>query len=269
MLHLRIISALVGIPVMLGAIYLGGPWYVFFLLLVVNLGLWEFALMLKAKGSRYPVFFGYIGVTALIILLFFERFDLIYFFIMLIFITLIMVQLAFFDEENFWASAMHFWGIIYLGGLVGFMLLLRLLPEGMLYTLILFIGVWVNDTFAYFIGSRWGRRKLAPEISPNKSVEGALGGVAGTFFSTIALAMLAPDIIGIPVWMAAILGLGIAVFAQLGDLLESSLKRQFQVKESGKLIPGHGGILDRLDSLVLAAPFVYYFYLFKEFFLGK
>lgn len=261
MLHLRVISALVGMPVMLGAIYLGGPWYAFFLLLVVNLGLWEFDALLKAKGSRFPPLLGYVGVTAFIVLLFFEQYALVFPLLMVIFFALVLTQLAVFVEANFWESAMFFWGIIYLGGFVGYMLLIRLLPEGMLYTFILFVGVWINDTFAYFIGTKWGRHKLAPEISPKKSVEGALGGVAVTLCSAMAVAVLAPAVIGLPVWLAAILGLGIAVFAQLGDLLESSLKRQFQVHESGRLIPGHGGILDRLDSLLLAAPFVYYFFM--------
>ncbi len=266
MLRLRVLSALVGIPIMLGAIYLGGPWYTLFLLLVANLGMKEFDALLKAKGSRFPSFFGYIGVSTLIVLLFFKEFSLVFPLIMLIFFLLFLSQLAYFDKVNFWESALLFWGIIYLGGLCGYMLLLRLMPQGIVYTYLLFIGVWSNDTFAYFIGSKWGRHKLAPDISPNKSVEGALGGAAGTVLLAVLAALMAPELINLPLLQAVFLGLGISVFAQLGDLMESALKRQFQVKDSGAMIPGHGGILDRFDSLLLAAPFVYYFFLFIKLF---
>ncbi len=266
MLRLRVLSALVGIPIMLGAIYLGGPWYTFFLLLVVNLGMREFDAMLKSKGSYLPAIIGYVGASALIILLFLQEFSLVFPLIMIIFTLLLLMQLALFDKVNFWESAMLFWGIIYLGGLCGYMLLLRLLPQGIVYTYLLFIAVWIHDTLAYFIGIKWGRRKLAPTISPNKSVEGSLGGAAGTVILAVAVSLQAPHLTGLTWFEAALLGLGISVFAQLGDLLESALKRKFQVKDSGALIPGHGGILDRFDSLMLAAPFVYYFFRFIELF---
>lgn len=262
MLRLRVLSALVGIPVMLGAIYLGGPWYAFLMLLVVNLGMREFDALLKAKGGSFPSLFGYLGVSALIIILFFKEFTLVFPLVMFFFVLLFLTQLIHFDKVNFWESALLFWGIIYLGGLCGYMLLLRLMPQGILYTFLLFIGVWANDTFAYFIGSKWGRHKLAPGISPQKSVEGALGGAAGTVLLAGLAVLLAPELIGLPLIQAVFLGLGIAVFAQLGDLMESALKRQFGVKDSGTIIPGHGGILDRFDSLMLTAPFVYYFFIF-------
>ena len=266
MFRMRLLSALVGIPILLGAIFLGGPWYAALLLLVANLGMREFDALLKARGSIFPACWGHIGVTALIILLYFEAFLLVFPLVMLIFALLFLSQLAFFDKVNFWESALVFWGIIYLGGLCGYMLLLRQMPVGAIYTVLLFVGVWANDTLAYFIGVKWGRRKLAPSISPNKSVEGAVGGAAGTVLLAAAVTLLAPQFTGLKILPAVALGLGLAVFAQLGDLLESSLKRQFNVKDSGAIIPGHGGILDRFDSLMLAAPFVYYFFIFIDFF---
>lgn len=262
MLRTRVLSALVGIPMILGAIYLGGPWYATLLLLVVNLGIREFDALLKAKGSLFPSLFGYIGVSALTVIIFFKQFTLVYPLIMLIFVLLFLTQLIQFEKVNFWESALLFWGIIYLGGLCSYMLLLRSMPQGILYTFLLFIGVWSNDTFAYFIGSKWGKHKLAPGISPNKSVEGALGGAAATILLAALAALLAPEWIGLTLIQAILLGLGISVFAQLGDLMESALKRQFEVKDSGTIIPGHGGILDRFDSLMLAAPFVYYYFTF-------
>ena len=261
MLRLRVLSALIGIPIILGAVYLGGPWYALLLLLVVNLGIYEFTRMLRAKGYRLPSFLGYLGVTAIILMIFLEQLLLIFPVVMLVFVILFVAVLIHFDKIDFWESALIFWGIIYLGGLCGFMLLLRQLTEGALYTYLLLFGVWLNDSFAYFIGLKWGRRRLAPGISPKKSVEGALAGIAGTVLVALLVAALAPRWLPMPPAKAALLAVGIAIFAQIGDLLESAMKRQFQVKDSGQLIPGHGGIMDRFDSLMLAAPFVYYFFI--------
>lgn len=134
-------------------------------------------------------------------------------------------------------------------------LLLRAKAHGFELLLLVLLGTWAADTGAYFIGSRWGRRRLAPTISPNKSVEGAVGGlvgaslVVGYLHSFLQLQLL-------PGW---ILGLIVGAAAIIGDLFESILKREAGVKDSGKILPGHGGILDRIDSLLFAVPVVYYF----------
>ncbi|MEW5783860.1 MAG: phosphatidate cytidylyltransferase [Bacillota bacterium] len=264
MLRLRILSALVGIPLVLGVVYLGGPWYAVFLLITANLGMREYGALLKAKGSRMPPGIGYCGVTALIVLLYYQQLQWVFPLIMLLFILLFAAVLLYFERVNFWESALFLWGIIYLGGLCGFLLLLRLFPAGAFYTVLLLIGVWSNDTFAYFIGSKWGRHKLAPAISPHKSVEGSLAGIGGTLLLAAAAAWFFPGQFPLPLGQALILAAGIAVFAQLGDLMESALKRHFQVKDSGNLIPGHGGVLDRIDSVMLTAPFVYTFFYLIE-----
>lgn len=260
MLHLRILSAMVGIPLILGAVYLGEAWYCLFLLLVANLGIYEYTRMLRARGFGLPAWPGYFGASAIIVLLFWQQPALLFHLIMLILVLLFMAVLIYFEKINFWESAVIFWGIIYLGGLLGFMLLLRMLPQGAVYTYMLLIGVWLNDTFAYFVGIKWGRHKLAPRISPQKSVEGALAGISGTVLTALLAVWFIPWLIPLPAWKAVLLGFGTAVFAQLGDLMESALKRQFQVKDTGQLIPGHGGVMDRFDSLMLAAPFVYAFF---------
>ena len=139
--------------------------------------------------------------------------------------------------------------------------MLRMLPEGAFYTYLLLAGVWIHDTAAYFVGVKWGMRKFAPQISPKKSVEGSLAGIGFTVAIFFSAAILIPGLIPLNLGQVIILALGISVFAQLGDLLESAFKRQMNVKDSGGIIPGHGGILDRFDSLLLAAPFVYYFFL--------
>ena len=124
-----------------------------------------------------------------------------------------------------------------------------------LLLLAVFIFIWVNDTGAYLVGSRWGKRRLAPSISPKKSVEGSIGGLLLVLLSAVILRLLLlPELSWLSILLIAAV---VAIFGTIGDLFESSLKRQAGVKDSGKLIPGHGGILDRIDSLLLAVPAVY------------
>ncbi len=262
MLHLRILSALVGIPVILGLVYLGDPYYAGFVLLIANLGMHEYTAMLKNKGYHLPAFLGYAGVTVFIAMLYLGpliRQELIYPAILAILMALSLFVLLYFEKTDFRESALILWGIIYLGGLCGYLVLLRQLPQGLTFTYLLFAGVWSNDTLAYFTGIKWGKRRLAPKISPQKSVEGALCGIGGTILLALLAASLLPAWIRLTPGEAALLGLVIAIFAQLGDLVESAMKREFGVKDTGKLIPGHGGILDRFDSLLFAAPLVYYY----------
>lgn len=264
MLHLRILSAIVGIPLILGLIYLGDPFYVLFVLLLVNVGIFEYTAMLKSRGYHLPNFLGYAGVSLFIAAVYLAPLlqeEPIYPAVIAIFIALSLLVLVFFEKTDFRESALIFWGIIYLGGLCGYLILLRRLPEGMIFTYLLFAGIWVNDTLAYFIGMKWGRRRLAPSISPQKSLEGALAGIIGTGLLFYLTASLLTERIGLSPGEGLLLGLVIAVFGQLGDLVESAMKRKFEFKDTGKLIPGHGGVLDRFDSLLFAAPVVYYYML--------
>jgi len=128
------------------------------------------------------------------------------------------------------------------------------------FTPLLLLGsvllVWVNDTFAYLIGKNFGRQKLFPRISPKKTVEGFLGGL---FFSCVSSYFIAEytNTLDFTSWL--ILAIIVSVFGTLGDLIESKFKRQANVKDSGVIMPGHGGLLDRLDSIIFAAPFIYLF----------
>ncbi len=261
MLYLRILSALIGIPIVIGLVYLGGPWYALFLLLVVNLAAYEYNVILKSQGYNTPAVFGFISVSLFIVIIFFEQLDLIYPLVMLTFVLFFISALLNMKKVSITDPALSLWGIIYLGGLCGYLLMLRMLPEGATYTYLLLAGVWIHDISAYFVGVKWGLRKLAPQISPKKSVEGSLAGIGGTVVIFFSVSILLPGLIPLNPAQVVILALGISVFAQLGDLMESALKRQMKVKDSSGIIPGHGGVLDRLDSLLLTAPFVYYFFL--------
>lgn len=262
MLHLRILSAIIGIPLILGLVYLGDIFYSVFVLLLAILGIHEYMLMLKHRGYHLPLFIGYVGVSVIIAVIHLGPLlgvNLFYPAIIAIFMTLALALLIYFEKADFAESALIFWGIIYLGGLCGYLILLRGLPEGLILTFLLFLGAWCNDTIAYFTGIKWGKRRLAPTISPKKSVEGALCGIVGTALLFFLLATLLPEWIGLTRGGSAIFGLVIAIFGQLGDLVESAMKRKFGVKDAGGLIPGHGGVLDRFDSLLFAAPVLYYY----------
>ena len=147
-------------------------------------------------------------------------------------------------------------GLVYLPFLLGHLVLLRMLPQGQEWIFLTLIAIMSGDSFAYFIGRSLGKNKLYPVVSPNKTIEGALGGLFGSILAVLIVRYTFLPTIGI--FSAILIGLVLGVMGQLGDLFESLLKRACQVKDSGTMIPGHGGILDRLDSLLFAFPIVYY-----------
>ena len=126
---------------------------------------------------------------------------------------------------------------------------------------ILFACTWASDTFAYFIGTAIGSHRLAPSISPNKTFEGFLGSIVGTGLTAVVVGTF---LFGYPLMKMATIGVILAIVATLGDLVESALKRYTNIKDSGILIPGHGGVLDRFDSILYTAPVFYYFILVSK-----
>jgi phosphatidate cytidylyltransferase len=176
---------------------------------------------------------------------------------------LLAVTLARGEHESVSAAAATLLGAVYLAALGGTIAALRILPpveEGG-WRLVLLLGILVfADSFAFFVGHALGRRRLAPRVSPGKTVEGALGGLVGGLVGAFAVRQLGmPELA--PLHTA---GLGVAVAAMgiVGDLDESLLKRWAGVKDSGTLFPGHGGMLDRIDSLLFGAPVLYYYFLY-------
>jgi len=133
--------------------------------------------------------------------------------------------------------------------------LLAGLPHGRLLVVLLLVGSWASDSGAYFTGLLVGRRLLAPEVSPKKTVEGAVGGLVA---ATVLVGVGASHFLGLGLWQSFVAGGVISVFGQAGDLFESSVKRILGIKDLGRLLPGHGGMLDRVDSLLFAAPVLYY-----------
>lgn len=138
--------------------------------------------------------------------------------------------------------------------LLPFFYLYLLKEQNTLFPLILLISIWASDTFAYFIGKNFGKRRLAPQISPKKTVEGLAGSALGSLLIIAAFHKW----LGLDIYAALGVGLAAGILGQAGDLLESACKRVFNIKDSSGLIPGHGGMLDRIDSFIFTAPFLYF-----------
>lgn len=163
-----------------------------------------------------------------------------------------------FPRTSFDNVAMALFFALYLGVCLSFAVKLSRLDQGFQVLLLAFILTWASDIGGYLAGKRWGHRKLAPRLSPKKTWEGSIGGLvlaavlAVTFFGLT-------DISGLTPAYALLLGILASMGAQFGDLFISGIKRFFGVKDSGQLIPGHGGVLDRFDSFLVVAPIVYFF----------
>ena len=146
---------------------------------------------------------------------------------------------------------------LYIPFLISHVLLLSRVPSGRQWILLLFFVVFSCDTGAYYVGHRWGRHKLWPAVSPGKTVEGAIGGLVSSVAMSLLVGTLLPlDVASVGFFLA--LGFVLSLVGQVGDLMESMLKRVSQVKDAGGILPGHGGLLDRLDSLIFAFPVMYY-----------
>ncbi len=129
--------------------------------------------------------------------------------------------------------------------------------KGAVLVMLTFLATWACDTFAYFAGKYYGKKKIAPNLSPGKTWEGSIGGFAGSLIMVVALSFL----IKIPIGHALALGSLFGLLSQIGDLSESAIKREIGIKDSGSIVPGHGGILDRFDSLLFSGPIAYYYIL--------
>ena len=147
---------------------------------------------------------------------------------------------------------------LYIPFLLSHVLLLFQVPSGRRWIFFLFFVIFAGDTGAYYAGRRWGRHKLWPAVSPGKTVEGAVGGLLSSLATALLVGKLLLSLGEYGITFLLILGLVIALAGQMGDLMESMIKRVSQVKDASSILPGHGGLLDRLDSLIFAFPLTYY-----------
>jgi phosphatidate cytidylyltransferase len=259
MLKLRILSAILGIPVLLFLVWSGGWLLAFGVAILATLGWKEFHSLAKGAGLHLQEVFGAVLVLFFPFAAYLDSNGIFpgifgHMFAMVIILTSVSFVINY-PYRKISDISVTFWGILYIGGLFSYWILVRELNGGLYWLLSALFLTWANDTGAYFVGRKWGKHKPWPHLSPKKTVEGAIGGL---FFSIVTSLLIARYLAVLPL-TAVLFAFIVGVVAQFGDLVESGLKRQAGVKDSGSLIPGHGGILDRFDSLILVMPVVYYF----------
>lgn len=227
--------------------------------IVSLIGLTELYKVLEVHKS-VPAFVGYIASIVYSGVIYFERLDLL-FPLCIIFLLCLMATYVFcFPKYVTEQITLIFFGLFYVTAMLMFIFQVRMAEGGRYLVWLIFIGSWGSDTCAYLVGRSLGKHKLAKTLSPKKSVEGAVGGVLGAALIGFLFATaFKSKITGIsnPQVTYAVIGGCSAVISQIGDLAASAIKRNHDVKDYGKLIPGHGGILDRFDSVIFTAPIVY------------
>ena len=270
----RIIMGLIGIPIMIWIVILGSPYFTVFFAIIAILALRELYLLLAAKGFAPHSLIGMITGFAWMILVGVRGENASFLLLLILSLaglaTLSLELVNSYQEQHAppaGAVVSTLGGILYVPVMLSNVIVLRSfeaqgimtsyfanmnMEPGAALVIILFLGVWAGDTFAYFGGMAFGKRPLMPHISPKKTVEGAIIGAIGSIVCMlVGTYLLIP---AFPLWIMLIGSILLTVFAPIGDLVESMIKRDAHVKDSSELIPGHGGAFDRFDSMLFAAP---------------
>lgn len=275
MLKKRVITTLVGIPLLVTIIWFGEPWFTILVALWGLLAALEFYRMVAASKVSPLTYFGLIWTLLFILSPHFDYATLTPFLLTsAVILSLIWLLLRRQKEGAFIGWVWTIGGILYIGWLLSYFVALRggyhplsiTETTGRNWVFLALFTTFASDTAAFFVGRALGKHHLAPRISPGKTWEGAIAGVFGAIILSLFFTLPKLFSVSNPLylqdfsyWQAIPLGLLVSVFGQLGDLVESLLKRNMGVKDSGTLIPGHGGILDRIDSVVFAGVVVYYY----------
>jgi phosphatidate cytidylyltransferase len=257
MFKVRLLSGIVLVAAALLFIISGG--YILFCVMLA-LSLIAAGELYKATGIRQKHVFGamdiagYTGIALyyLAVLLLPSALDLMA--VVIGFFIIMFVYVFKYPEYTAFHTMSAVFGIIYCGVMLSFIYQTRMLDGGQYHVWLIFLSAWGCDTCAYCVGMLFGKHKMAPVLSPKKSVEGAIGGVSGAFLLGIIYALITDG----PILTYAVICTVGAVISMVGDLTASAIKRNMDIKDYGKLIPGHGGILDRFDSIIFTAPMIYY-----------
>lgn len=269
MLKIRVISSIIGIAILMLVIYLGNIPLGISITLLSIIGINELYNSFS-KGGVNPVrIIGYIScipvmalsisgeykrVTSFIGLL--KSVNAIAFFVYIVLVTLLIIAVLMHGKRNLYDISATMFGILYVPFLFSFIVLVRNMGNGIHYIWLIFIGAFATDTAAYFTGKTFGKTKFLPKVSPNKSVEGSFGGIVGCVVATLIYGYF---IGGMPLYHFVILGVLNGIISQAGDWSASSIKRYMNIKDYGNIMPGHGGVLDRFDSILFVAPLVYFY----------
>ena len=253
MLKTRLISAIVAIPIVIGAVYLGGVWFAVGAGLVALIAGWEFGQMMKAGGYQTAPLF----TLVLIVVLMYTSYQpwpaLLSFALTAILLISLAWQLFQTAPHPTATWALTLAGGLYIGWGLGHLVAQR--PDGQAWVWLALLATWGADTLAYFVGRAIGQHKLWPRHSPKKTWEGLIGSI----FGGIAGALLVAFFFGLNWGVALVIGAIIPIAGLFGDLSISMMKREVGVKDSSNLFPGHGGFLDRIDSLLFVSMVVFYY----------
>ncbi|NLL72172.1 MAG: phosphatidate cytidylyltransferase [Clostridiales bacterium] len=260
MFKTRLRSSIILMALTILVIILGGN-VLFGALLVISLvGISELYKILKIEKTVLGLI-GYLATIAYYGLVLFELDD----YLMLLFIgfllLLMVTYVVTYPNYRFEQVMTAFFGLFYVSIMLSYIYQVAILEDGAILVWLIFIGSWGSDTCAYCVGILFGKHKIIPKLSPKKSLEGCIGGVIGAALIGFLYALaLGNRITGIdnPKLLFTIIGASASIISQIGDWAASAIKRNFDIKDYGKLIPGHGGILDRFDSVIFTAPIVYY-----------
>ena len=246
----RIISAIVGIPIVIGVLYFGGALLTLFLALLAGIGVYELYTAFEARGYK-PL--KKVGVVMAVLYIVIKSTPYSSHAVLILFVSLlgILFYEVMTQKNDIVDIALTFFGYI------------SLLGNGKFLIWIPILAAWYTDTMAYFVGVSIGKHKLSPEISPKKTIEGSIGGFLGNSILMVLTGFIASKQgIDISLIHYAAIGIITGITAQIGDLAASYIKRYCGVKDYGKLIPGHGGIMDRFDSILFTAPTVMFYLVF-------
>ena len=257
----RVLSGIVLAIIMISSSFCGG-WYLYLLCAGVSLiGMYELYRVIDIQKSALACM-GYLSAIFyyICVLTGYEKYDIFVFVIALM--AIMSVYVFTFPKYKIEEVTLTFLGLFYVAVMLSYIYKVRILEDGIYIVWLIFIASWGNDTFAYFTGVLLGKHKMAPVLSPKKSIEGAIGGIAGATILGIIFGYIVnvymSETVSHPVFIFAAASFVGAILAIIGDLTASAIKRNHNVKDYGKLIPGHGGILDRYDSVIFTAPAVYW-----------
>ena len=258
---IRLRSSVILMAITIASLAVGGPLLWGVLTAVSLTGLWELYRVFDLKGSPLAITGAIVSLLYYVLLLGNGRGEWLAVLLLAGFLALLAVYVFTFPKYKADRLAQAVFGVLYVTVMISYIYRIRLAGDGAYLVWLVFIASWGSDTMAYCSGMLLGRHKLAPVLSPKKSVEGAVGGVIGAAALGALFAVIFRSHISVfanPVVSIALLGAADSVVSQIGDLAASAIKRNYDIKDYGTLIPGHGGILDRFDSVIITAPIVYY-----------
>lgn len=251
----RILTAVLGLPILIFIIYIGGLPLKIAVSLVSLVGMYEFYKAMSGKLKPIHVM-GFLIELVLFAIIYTNLPKVMTYSICLMLLVLVLLFIVLGHKDyNVNDVLVTVFGFLYVGAMLASISVIRNYPKGMFFVWLVFIFAFASDTGAYFVGVSMGKHKLTPELSPKKSVEGAIGGLVSSAIVSAIYTYVYMKSLKIAAAMFFV-GLVGSFFAQTGDLAASSIKRNVGIKDYGKLFPGHGGVLDRFDSVLFTAPFV-------------